>query len=39
MLAKTKERLDRFEKEIDGSKGYFYDVSDINALRETCLKI
>ena len=39
MLARTKERLDRFEKEIDGSKGYVCDVSDINALKETCLKI
>ena len=39
MLARTKERLDRFEKEIDGSKGYVCDVSNINVLRETCLKI
>ena len=34
MLARTKERLDRFEKEIDGSKGYVCDVSDINALKD-----
>ena len=39
MLARTKERLNRFEEEIEGSKGYVCDVSDISALKETCIKM
>ena len=39
MLARTQERLKRFEKEIEGSKGYVCDVSDIKVLTDTCLKI
>ena len=27
MLARSEERLDRFEKELEGSKGYVCDVS------------
>ena len=33
MLARTKERLDRSENEIEGSKGYVCDVSDIKLLQ------
>ena len=39
MLARTQERLDRFEKELDGSKGYLCDVSDIDALKSVCADI
>ena len=39
MLARTQERLDRFEKELDGSKGYLCDVSDIDALIKACKEI
>ena len=39
MLARTKERLDKFEEEIEGSKGYVCDVSDISVLKETCITI
>ena len=39
MLARTKERLDCFENEIEGSKGYVCDVSNISALKETCIQI
>ena len=39
MLARSAERLQRFEKELTGSKGYVCDVSDIEHLKETCAKI
>ena len=39
MLARTKERLDRFEKELEGSKGFICDVSDINSLRNICITV
>ena len=39
MLARTQERLDRFEKELEGSKGFICDVSDINSLKQVCKKI
>jgi NADP-dependent 3-hydroxy acid dehydrogenase YdfG len=39
MLARSVERLQRFEKELEGSKGYVCDVSNIEHLKETCFKI
>ena len=39
MLARSEERLDRFEKELEGSKGYVCDVSNIEHLLEICFKI
>ena len=39
MLARTQERLDRFEKELDGSKGFMCDVSNIDSLKQVCEKI
>ena len=39
MLARSVERLERFEKELKGSKGYICDVSNIDHLKETCSKI
>lgn len=39
MLARTSERLKRFENELEGSKGYVCDVSDIEQLIKTCSKI
>ena len=39
MLARSEERLDRFEKELEGSKGYVCDVSNIEHLVKTCSKI
>ena len=39
MLARSAERLERFEKELEGSKGYVCDVSNIDHLKETCSKI
>jgi len=39
MLARSVERLERFEKELEGSKGYICDVSNIDHLKETCSKI
>ena len=39
MLARSEERLDRFEKELEGSKGYVCDVSNIENLKEICYKI
>ena len=39
MLARSEERLDRFEKELEGSKGYVCDVSNIEHLKEICHKI
>ena len=39
MLARSAERLERFEKELEGSKGYICDVSNIDHLKETCSKI
>ena len=39
MLARTEERLRRFENELKGSKGYVCDVADIELLKYTCEKI
>ena len=39
MLARSAERLERFEKELEGSKGYVCDVSNIDHLKETCSQI
>ena len=39
MLARSEERLVRFEKELEGSKGYVCDVSNIEHLVEICSKI
>ncbi len=39
MLARSAERLERFEKELEGSKGYVCDVSNIDQLKETCSQI
>jgi len=39
MLARTKERLDRFEKELKGSKGFICDVSNIDSLKQICDEI
>ena len=34
MLARTEERLTKFEKELPGSKGYICDVSDLKLLED-----
>jgi len=39
MLARSQDRLERYEKELTGSKGFVCDVSDIEHLKETCAKI
>ena len=39
MLARSPERLKRFEKELKDSKGYVCDVSNIDLLKETCSRI
>ena len=39
MLARSEERLVRFERELEGSKGYVCDVSNIEHLLEICFKI
>ena len=39
MLARSAERLKRFEKELEGSRGYVCDVSNIDHLKETCSQI
>ena len=39
MLARSQDRLERYEKELDGSKGYVCDVSNLEHLIETCSKI
>ena len=39
MLARSAERLERFEKELECSKGYVCDVSNIDHLKETCSQI
>ena len=39
MLARTEERLKKFEKELPGSKGYVCDVSDLKHLEDVCKKI
>ena len=39
MLARTEERLRKFEKELPGSKGYVCDVSDLKHLEVICKKI
>ena len=39
MLARSVERLERLEKELDGSKGYECDVSDLDSLVKICKKI
>ena len=39
MIARTRERLIKFEKELLGSKGYVCDVSDLTVLENTCKKI
>ena len=36
MLARTKERLTIYERELKGSKGYECDVSKLDLLKETC---
>ena len=35
MLARTGERLDQFEEEIDGAKGFVFDVSDAGSMSAT----
>ena len=39
MIARSEERLKRYEKELKGTKGYKCDVSDLNLLEETCKRI
>ena len=39
MLARTKERLTVYERELKGSKGYECDVSKLDLLKETCERI
>ena len=39
MLARTKERLDRFEAELQGSKGYECDVMDLDHLTDTIERV
>ena len=39
MLARSNDRLKRLEEELEGSKGYECDVSDLNLLVNTCKKI
>ena len=39
MIARTKERLTRYEKYLIGSRGYVCDVANIELLQETCKKI
>ncbi len=39
LLARTKERLDRLEGEIEGSRGYVCDVSDLDGLRDACARV
>ena len=39
MIARTKERLDRYETELKDSKGYVCDVANIELLKKTCDKI
>jgi len=39
MLARSQDRLERYEKELDGSKGYVCDVSNLEHLIETCSEI
>ena len=39
MLARSQGRLERYEKELDGSKGYVCDVSNLEHLIETCSEI
>ena len=39
MLARTEDRLKRYEKALEGSKGYVCDVSNIDLLIETCDRI
>ena len=39
MIARTRERLIKFEKELPDSKGYICDVSDLTVLENTCKKI
>ena len=39
MIARSEERLKRYENELPDSRGYVCDVSDLNLLEETCKKI
>ena len=39
LLARTKERLQNLEKELDGARGYECDVSDLDLLRATVEKV
>ena len=39
MLARTKERLDRFEAELEGSRGYQCNVMDLDHLTQTAEKV
>ncbi len=39
MIARTKERLARYERNLIGSKGYVCDVANIELLQETCKRI
>ena len=39
MIARSSERLIKFEKELPDSKGYVCDVSDLTILENTCKKI
>ena len=39
MLARTKERLDRFEVELEGSRGYQCNVMDLDHLTETAERV
>ncbi len=39
LLARTQERLERLEREIDGARGYPCDVRDLDLLRDTCARV
>ena len=39
MIARSGERLKRYENELPDSRGYVCDVSDLNLLKETCKRI
>jgi len=39
MIARSEERLKRYENELPDSRGYICDVSDLNLLEETCKRI
>lgn len=39
LLARTQERLERLEREIDGARGYPCDVRDLDLLRDACARV